>query len=314
MLQAVAEGQGVALARRSLLGNDVRNGVLVQALRRCGAGAPPVLARLSAADGEFGEARAVPPMAARGDCGRAARCAFGVAAEGTSQGPRSQVRRPIPTGLRSDRQQPAPRRFRRPAPSSLRSPHVVAVGVAQQHDVHVAEAGIVRAMRGEQAKAARIGNASRCSFIRSTPSGQPARGRTRYVGTLFPVHRISKGTDVSPLTRERHPQLRKWAGHRPIFDAGPACCHRADWARDGVRNATACPANAGRPRAGTAGRGSLAPMSGTPYAVQVASTLLDRRVPTCPIEPHRACRSAESDRRGRDVFCGRRRQDLGSCI
>jgi LysR family glycine cleavage system transcriptional activator len=30
MLQAAAEGQGVALARRSLLGNDVRNGILVR--------------------------------------------------------------------------------------------------------------------------------------------------------------------------------------------------------------------------------------------------------------------------------------------
>ena len=30
MLQAAAEGQGIALARHSLLGNDVRNGVLVR--------------------------------------------------------------------------------------------------------------------------------------------------------------------------------------------------------------------------------------------------------------------------------------------
>ena len=30
MVQAAAEGQGIALARQSLLGNDVRNGVLVR--------------------------------------------------------------------------------------------------------------------------------------------------------------------------------------------------------------------------------------------------------------------------------------------
>ena len=67
MLQAAAEGQGVALARGSLLGQRHPQRGARAAFRRHGAGVAQVLARLSAEDGGFAQARDVPEMAARRD-------------------------------------------------------------------------------------------------------------------------------------------------------------------------------------------------------------------------------------------------------
>ena len=64
MMQAAAEGQGIALARQSPARQRRAQRRPRAAVRRRPSGTQEVLPRLSAADGEFAEARAVPPVAA----------------------------------------------------------------------------------------------------------------------------------------------------------------------------------------------------------------------------------------------------------
>ena len=63
LLQAAADGQGVALARRTLIGKDLRNGVLMRPFDVEVPSPRQLLPRLSAAHEGLAEARRVPPLA-----------------------------------------------------------------------------------------------------------------------------------------------------------------------------------------------------------------------------------------------------------
>jgi DNA-binding transcriptional LysR family regulator len=67
LIRAAAEGQGIALARSTLLGNDVRNGVLVRLFDIEVPAPRKHYLVYPAPDGEFAEAGAIPQMAPRRD-------------------------------------------------------------------------------------------------------------------------------------------------------------------------------------------------------------------------------------------------------